>query len=100
MDPFCYQCFMFVFVILSCLFLAALWSFTWKGLTSWLSCTSCLLAFLSLSYMVSWVRCGTVLYRFPIFAFFLTFCLNRARLHLCPGACVYVDVLMERAFND
>ena len=26
MDPFCYFCFMFVFVILFCLFLAVLWS--------------------------------------------------------------------------
>ena len=28
----------FVFVILSCLFLATLWSPAGKGLTSWLSC--------------------------------------------------------------
>ena len=37
-DPFCYLCFVFVFVILSCLFPAALWSPAGKGLTSWLSC--------------------------------------------------------------
>ena len=35
-DHFCYLC--FVFVIISCLFIAALWSPTGKGLTSWLSC--------------------------------------------------------------
>ena len=29
--------------------------------------------FLSLSNVVSWVRCGTLLYRFLIFAFFFTF---------------------------
>ena len=28
---FCYLCFIFVFVMLSCLFLAALWSAAWKG---------------------------------------------------------------------
>ena len=61
----------FVFsVILSCLFLAALWSPTWKGLTSWLSCVWCFLMFLSLSHMVSWVRCGIWLYRFLIFTSF------------------------------
>ena len=32
----------------------------------------CLIVFLSLSYVVSWVRCGTWLYRFLIFANFLT----------------------------
>ena len=26
LDPFCYLCFMFVFIMLSCLFLTALWS--------------------------------------------------------------------------
>ena len=45
----------FVFIILSCLFLAALWSPAGKGLTSWLSCVWCFLVFLSLSHMVSGV---------------------------------------------
>ena len=35
MDLFCYSC--FVFVMLSCLFIAALWSPDGKGLASWLS---------------------------------------------------------------
>ena len=34
----CHLCFMFVFFILSCLYLAALWSPVGKGLTSCLSC--------------------------------------------------------------
>ena len=34
MDHFCYLC--FVFVMFSCLFIAALWSPAGKGLTSWL----------------------------------------------------------------
>ena len=33
MDPFCHLCFVFVFVILACLFLAALWSPVGKGLS-------------------------------------------------------------------
>ena len=69
-DPFCYLC--FVFVMLSCLFIAALWSFAGKGLTSWLSCVWCFLVFLSLSLVVSWVRCGTWLYRFLTFTLLLT----------------------------
>ena len=35
-----------VFAILSRLFLAVVWSPSWKGLTSWLSCLWCLLVFL------------------------------------------------------
>ena len=35
---FCYLSFVFVDVILSCLFLVVLWSSAGKGLTSWLSC--------------------------------------------------------------
>ena len=35
MDHLCYLC--FVFVVLSCLFIAALWPSAGKGLTSWLS---------------------------------------------------------------
>ena len=44
---------MFVFVMLSCLLLAALWSPAGKGLTSWLSCVLCFLVFVSLSHLVS-----------------------------------------------
>ena len=36
MDHFCYLS--FVFVMFSCLFIAALWSPTGRGLTSWLLC--------------------------------------------------------------
>ena len=62
-------------VILSCLFLEALWWPARKGPTSWLSCIWCFLVFLSLSHMVSWVRCGAWLYPFLIFASSLL-CLN------------------------
>ena len=57
MDPFRYLC--FVFVMLFSLFIAALWSPAGKGLASWLSYMCCFLVFLSLSHVVSWVRCGT-----------------------------------------
>ena len=71
-DPNCYFCLLSVYVMLSCLFIAALLSPAGKRLTSWLSCMCCFLVFLSLSHVVSWVRCGSWLYRSLIFAFFLT----------------------------
>ena len=40
-DPFCYLRFVFVFGVLSCLFLTAEWSHAGKGLTSRLSCVWC-----------------------------------------------------------
>ena len=56
----------------NCLLIAALLSPTGKGLTSWLSCMRCFIVFLSLFHVVSLVRCGAWLYRFPSVAFFLT----------------------------
>ena len=53
MDPFCYSCFMFIFVMLSCAFLVII------CMTSWLSCVLSFLVFLSLSHMVFRVGCGT-----------------------------------------
>ena len=60
-----------MFVMLSRLFIAALWSTAGKGLTSWLSFVmfNCVCATF---HVVSWVRCGTWLYRFLIFAAILT----------------------------
>ena len=53
MDPFCYLCVMFVFVMPYCLFLAALLSPAGKGLTSWLSCVLyCLFVFVTFPYGV------------------------------------------------
>ena len=74
MDHLCYLC--LVFVMLSRLFSAALWSPAGKGLTSCF-CLWCLIVFLSLSHMVFWVWCGTWLYRFLIFAAFLTLTVMR-----------------------
>ena len=56
MEHLCYLC--LVFVMVSCLFIAALWSPAGKGLTSSFLFVmfNCLLSF---SHVVSWVRCGT-----------------------------------------
>ena len=64
--------YVFLFVMLSCLFIASILSPAGKGLTSWLPCMWCFLMFLSVPHVVSLVRCGTWLYRFLIFAFLLT----------------------------
>ena len=69
MDHLCFLC--LVFLMLSRLFIAALWSSAGKGLTSWLLLVM-FIVFLLLSNVVSWVRCGTLLYRFLVFAVFLT----------------------------
>ena len=53
------------------LFICALWSPAGKGLTSWLSFVMSIFEFVTFP-LVSWVRCGTLLYRFLIFAPLLT----------------------------
>ena len=72
MDQFCYLC--LVFVILSRLFIAALWPPAGKRLSSWLLCVMSVI--LSLFHVVSWIRCGTWSYIFLIVAVFLTFTLS------------------------
>ena len=56
MDHLCYLC--LVFVTLSRLFIAALWSLAWKGLTSWLLIVV-IIMILFLSHFVSLDRFGT-----------------------------------------
>ena len=56
MDHLCYLC--LVFVMLSRLFFAALWSSEGKGLTSWLLFVMFIMI-LILSHLVSLDRCGT-----------------------------------------
>ena len=53
------------------LLICALWSPAGKGLTSWLSFVVSNCEFVTFP-LVSWVRCGTCLYRFLIFAPLLT----------------------------
>ena len=56
MDHLCVLC--LVFLMLSRLFIAALWSPARKLQTSWLLLVM-FIVFLLLSHVVSWVRCGT-----------------------------------------
>ena len=56
MGRLCFLC--LVFQILSLLSIAALWSPTGKGLTSWVLLVM-FIVFLLLSHVGSWVRCGT-----------------------------------------
>ena len=72
-------CFCFVLCLLcllASLFICALWSPAGKGLTSWLSFVVSNCEFVTFP-LVSWVRCGTWLYRFLIFAPLLTFTLKQ-----------------------
>ena len=60
-----------------------LWSPAGKGLTSWLSFVAYNCEFVTFP-LISWVRCGTCLYRFLIFAPLLTLTnpdVNRKRVH-------------------
>ena len=72
----CFLC--LVFLMLLRLFIAALWSPVGNGLTSRLLLVM-FIVFLLLSHEVSWVRCRTWLYRFLIFASFLTLPTNLER---------------------
>ena len=60
--------------MLSCAsgFFIALWSPAGKGLTSWLSFVMSNYEVVTIQ-LVSWVRCVASVYRFLIFAHFLTF---------------------------
>ena len=55
-DHLCYLC--IVLVMLSHLFIAALWSPEEKGLTSWILLVM-FIVILLLSHLASWDRCGT-----------------------------------------
>ena len=57
------------------------------GLTSWLYSVWCFLVFLSLSHVVSWVGCGTWLYRFLIYYLLPSFKLQSLFL-VCDFVCV------------
>ena len=75
-------CLCLVFFMLLRLFIAVLWSPAGKGLTSKHSFVM-FYCVLSLSHVVSWVRCGTWLYRFLIFATFLFFVHNCTCFKFC-----------------
>ena len=70
---FCDLCFVFVFVIQSCLFFAALWSPAGKGLTCWLSCVLCFsCVFVTFPYGVL-IQVWYLIVLIPDLCFFLTF---------------------------
>ena len=73
------MCLRLMFLILSCLFIAALHLPAGKGLTSWLFLVM-FIVFVFLSNLVSWVRCGACFYRFLIYAVLFTFKLFAYRI--------------------
>ena len=85
-DHLCFLC--LVFLMLLRLFIAALWSPAGKGLTSWLLLVM-FIVFSLLSHEVSWVRCGTWLYCFLIFASFLTLSLSKVVSLIRCVTCLY-----------
>ena len=75
-DLLCFFSVLCLLCVCAHLFICALWSPAGKGLTSWLSFVVSNCEFVTFS-LVSWVRCGTWLYRFLI---------------LAPLLCVSVDM--------
>ena len=57
MDHSCYLCRVFV-MLCARLFVVALWSPAWKGLTSWISFVMSNCEFVTFP-LVFWLRCGT-----------------------------------------
>ena len=71
MDLLCFCSILCLLCHCASLLICALWSPAGKGLTSWLSFVLSYCEFVTIP-LVSWVRCGTLLYRFLIFATLLT----------------------------
>ena len=72
MDLLCFCSVLCLLCLCAFLFICAMWSPAGKGLTSWLSFVASYCEFVTF-LLVSWVRCGTCLYLFLIFAPLLTF---------------------------
>ena len=75
MELLCFCSVLRLLCLCACLFICALWSPAGKGLTSWLSFVVSNCEFVTFP-LVSWVRSGTWLYRFLIFAPLLTVRVN------------------------
>ena len=75
MDLLCFCSVLCLLCLCARLFICALWSPAGKGLTSWLSFVVSNCEFVTFP-LVSWVSCGTLLYRFLIFAPLLTMILQ------------------------
>ena len=84
-DLLCFFCLVFCYILCLCahLFICALWSPAGKGLPSGLSFVVSNCVFVTIP-LVSWVRCGTRLYWFLIFAPLLTLII-RVVLSVLPG---------------
>ena len=82
LDLLCFCSVLCLLCLCARLFICALWSPAGKGLTSWLSFVVSNCEFVTFP-LVSWVRCGTSLYHFLIFAPLLT-SLNRPIILVRP----------------
>ena len=79
MDFLCFCSVLSLLCLCAHLFICALWSPAEKGLTSWLSFVVSNCEFVTFP-LVSWVGCGTGLYRLLIFAPLLTLTSHRNHL--------------------
>ena len=79
----CYFC-LVLFCFHARLFVDALWSPAGKGLTSWLSYVMTICDVVTFP-VVSWVRCGALLFRFLIFDLFLTLSTKKSLITSGPG---------------
>ena len=80
MDLLCFCSVLCLLCLCARLFICALWSPAGKGLTSWLSFVVSNCEFVTFP-LVSWVGCGTRLYRLLIFAPLLILCEMQLVLH-------------------
>ena len=71
-DLLCFCSVLCLLCLCALLFICALWSPAGRGLISWISFVVSYCEFATFP-LISWVRCGTWLYRFLIFAPLLTF---------------------------
>ena len=84
MDLLCFCSVLYLLCLCARLFICVLWSPAGKGLTSWLSFVVSNCEFVTF-LLVSWVGCGTGLYRLLIFAPLLTLkSFGTGRLYLGP----------------
>ena len=83
------------------LFICALWSPAGKGLASWLSSVASYYEFFTFP-LVSWVRCGTCLYQFRIFAPLLTLLRFLAALcyYFIVIRCIFIQLLSNSQSSE
>ena len=84
MNLLCFFSVLHLLCLCTCLFLCALWSPAGKGLTSWLLFVVSNCEFVTFP-LVSLVRCGTLLYRFLIFASLLSLMVTKSEAARASG---------------